>query len=190
MASTVLAASSQSALLPRVVFLVLSGVALVSAVLVVLPRTSPVHSALYLVLAFFAVGGHYVLLNAQFLAAVHVLVYAGAIMVLFLFVIMLLNQREVTSAVRSRRVWVSTGVGALLFSALLVALHRGEHGAGNAFGPDSGIGLVGRVAGTLFGEYRAPFELASLLFLAAIVGAVLLSRRDKPESPRSERASR
>lgn len=169
-----------AALLPRVLFLGLAAVALMSAVLVVLPRTSPVHSALYLVLAFFAVGGHYVLLNAQFLAAVHVLVYAGAIMVLFLFVIMLLNQRDANAGARSARGWFGAGAGLLLLLALLASVRARDFGPHDAFGPDSDVGLVSRIAQALFSEFRAPFELTSLLFVAAIVGAVLLSRKDKP----------
>ena len=74
----------------QILFWFLSALALGSA-LMVITRKNPVHSVLYLVLTFFAIDGHYVLLNAQFLAAVHIIVYAGAIMVLFLFVIMLLN---------------------------------------------------------------------------------------------------
>jgi NADH-quinone oxidoreductase subunit J len=164
--------------LPRV----LSAVALLGAIQVILPRTSPVHSALFLVVTFFAVGGHFVLLNAQFLAAVHILVYAGAIMVLFLFVLMLLNQHEPILLKRPALGWLAGGtIGGLVLVALLASIPA--EGASAALGPDRGIGLVERIGRTLFSDFRAPFELASMLFLAAIIGVVLLSRKEKARAP-------
>jgi NADH-quinone oxidoreductase subunit J len=108
----------------KYIFFILSTVALYSAIMVLLSR-KPIHSVLYLTLTFFAIAGHYVLLNAQFLAVVHVIVYAGAIMVLFLFTVMLLNLNE--EEVSKKPAWIKIVViitmGMLMI--VLVGIFRG-----------------------------------------------------------------
>lgn len=146
------------------------------ASLVVLSK-NPVYSVLYLVLTFFTIAGHYVLLNAQFLAAVHVIVYAGAIMVLFLFVIMLLNLNKETEPHKS--IWLKA-TAAVASGSLLVVLVGSLKGAAtiqpsNTF--DSNIGLIENLGQTLFNDFLLPFELASILLLAAMVGAVMLGKK-------------
>src|SRR5947208_1605736 len=105
------------------VFYFLSFLAILSALMVVFSK-NPVHSVLYLILTFFAIAGHYILLNAQFLAAVHIIVYAGAIMVLFLFVIMLLNLNADTEPHKSNKVKFAAAISGGLLLLVLVAVLR------------------------------------------------------------------
>lgn len=157
-------------------FYLLSFLALMFASMVVLTK-NPIHSVLYLVLTFFAIAGHYVLLNAQFLAAVHIIVYAGAIMVLFLFVIMLLNLNKETEP--NKNYWLQ-GAAVVASGSLLVVLVGALKGAEtiqatNTF--NSNIGLIENLGMTLFNEFLLPFELASILLLSAMVGAVMLGKK-------------
>jgi NADH-quinone oxidoreductase subunit J len=157
-------------------FYFLSFLAIMFALMVVLSK-NPIHSVLYLVLTFFAIAGHYVLLNAQFLAAVHIIVYAGAIMVLFLFVIMLLNLNKETEPHKS--LWLK-GSAAVASGSLLVvlvgSLKNAEHM--QAAAPYNGsIGLIENLGKTLFHEFLLPFEVASILLLGAMVGAVMLGKK-------------
>ena len=157
-------------------FYLLSFLALMFASMVVITK-NPIHSVLYLVLTFFAIAGHYVLLNAQFLAAVHIIVYAGAIMVLFLFVIMLLNLNKETEAHKS--IWLK-GSAVVASGSLLVVLVGALKGAEtiqttNTF--NANIGLIENLGMTLFNDFLLPFELSSILLLAAMVGAVMLGKK-------------
>lgn len=147
------------------------------ALMVVLSK-NPIHSVLYLVLTFFAIAGHYVLLNAQFLAAVHIIVYAGAIMVLFLFVIMLLNLNKETEPHKSVWLKASAAVASgLLLLVLVGSLRNAEQmTATNAYNPS--IGLIENLGQTLFHEFLLPFEVASILLLGAMVGAVMLGKKN------------
>jgi NADH-quinone oxidoreductase subunit J len=157
-------------------FYLLSFLAIMFAIMVVLSK-NPVHSVLYLVLTFFTIAGHYVLLNAQFLAAVHIIVYAGAIMVLFLFVIMLLNLNKETEPHKSVWLKASATVAAGLLLVVLVGSLKGAEAIvpTNAINPN--IGLIEKLGKTLFGEFLLPFEVASILLLVAMVGAVMLGKR-------------
>lgn len=157
-------------------FYLLSFLAIMFGLMVVLSK-NPVHSVLYLVLTFFTIAGHYVLLNAQFLAAVHIIVYAGAIMVLFLFVIMLLNLNKETEPHKS--IWLKASA-AVASGSLLVVLVGSLKGAANiqsgkGFNPN--IGLIENLGKTLFNDFLLPFEVSSVLLLAAMVGAVMLGKR-------------
>ncbi len=160
-------------------FVLLALVALFSAVMMV-TRRNLVHSALYLVVTFLAVAAIYVVLHAEFLAVVQVLVYAGGIMVLFLFVILLVDlPREMAARKRSRKGHVAT---ALILSALVVGLLGYELATtrGTSGPPGSPLSAEGgnleAVALTLFRYYLLPFEVVSLLLLVAMVGAILLAR--------------
>jgi NADH-quinone oxidoreductase subunit J len=143
---------------------------------------NPIHSVLYLILTFFTISGHYILLNAQFLAAVNIIVYAGAIMVLFLFVIMFLNlkkeQAEESSAITKIAAVVSSG---LLLVILVAVLKSVANVPVEASSFDSQIGLVKNLGKVLFRDFLLPFELASVLFLSAMVGAVLLGKKEEGE---------
>jgi NADH-quinone oxidoreductase subunit J len=160
-----------------VIFYVLASVALSSAVMVIWSR-NPVHSAIYLVLTFLSVAGVYVLLQAEFVAAVQVLVYAGGIMVLFLFVIMLVNLKDAIGARVRLHATVSGTIGLAVVALILFVYSRGR--------------IVSQVAGAsvlrqggnmqslgeaLYSDYLLPFEVASVLLLVAMIGAIVLARQ-------------
>jgi NADH-quinone oxidoreductase subunit J len=163
-------------MITQYVFYFLSFLAIMFGLMVVLSK-NPIHSVLYLVLTFFSIAGHYVLLNAQFLAAVHIIVYAGAIMVLFLFVIMLLNLNKETEPHKNVWLKLSAAVASgLLLVVLVGSLKNAEMiAATNTFDPN--VGLIENLGKTLFKEFLLPFEVASLLLLGAMVGAVLLGKK-------------
>ncbi|OLC05459.1 MAG: hypothetical protein DMD41_04455 [Gemmatimonadetes bacterium] len=165
------------------VFWAFAGVAIVSAAMCV-TRRNPVASALWLVVTLFQLAGLFVVLDAQFLAVLQVLVYAGAIMVLFLFVIMLLNLGQ--GGPHDFKGVIGLGVGAVLAVLLLLQLSVLRHleppaaialPPGTMAAQQAHDGLVGTVARPLFDAYLVPFEITSLLLLAAIVGAVVLAMR-------------
>ena len=158
-------------------FWFLAFVAVFGGVATILSR-NPVHSVLYLILTFFSIAGHYLLLNAQFLAAVHVIVYAGAIMVLFLYVIMMLNLNRLDAEKRTVFGKVTSVVSAGLLLLVMVGVARGGSEAGEA--PAEGIqaGLVENLGQVLYRDFLLPFEMASVLFLGAMVGAVFLSKKE------------
>jgi len=160
------------------------GVIAMGSALLCITRKNPVASALWLVVTLFALAALFVLLDAQFIAVLQVLVYAGAIMVLFLFVIMLLNLgRPGPSDIKGP---LGLGVAVLLGATLLFLLQpmtRTTLPSAITLPPGSVLalqqqqGIVGAVANPLFGAYLIPFEIASVLLLAAIVGAVVLAKR-------------
>lgn len=164
-------------LLSQYLFFFLSFVALISALMMILDK-NPVHSVLFLVVTFFAIAGHYLLLNAQFLAAVHIIVYAGAIMVLFLYVIMMLNLNKDIEPQKKQLPKVAAAIAAGL---LLVSLTYAVKGAEQEMmSPlrNASVGLVENLGNTLYKEYMLPFEISAVLFLSAMVGAVYLSKKD------------
>jgi NADH-quinone oxidoreductase subunit J len=157
-------------------FYLLSFLAIAFALMVVLSK-NPVHSVLYLVLTFFAIAGHYVLLNAQFLAAVHIIVYAGAIMVLFLFVIMLLNLNKETEPHKSVWLKASAAVASGLLLVVFVGSIRSAEATQLPTSFNSSIGLIQNLGKTLFSDFLLPFEVSSILLLSAMVGAVMLGKK-------------
>lgn len=165
-------------MLSTYLFFFLSTVALISAVMVLLSK-KPIHGVLYLTLTFFTLAGHYILLNAQFLAVVHIIVYAGAIMVLFLFTVMLLNlniQGEFQKSTLMK--FVAAVAGGMLFLVLIGTLKSFD--VATVGNPElTQIGLVKNLGKTLYSEYLLPFELSSILFLSAMVGAVMLGKTTK-----------
>lgn len=162
----------------KYLFFFLSVLALYGSVMVLLSK-KPVHSVLYLTLTFFAIAGHYILLNAQFLAVVHVIVYAGAIMVLFLFTVMLLNLNKNERS--PKPVWVKALaiLSGFLLGLVLVAVFRGYDIRVAADPMLSQIGLVKNLGRVLYHDYLLPFEISSILFLTAMVGAVLLGKKEQ-----------
>jgi len=158
-------------------FGILSFLAIMFALMVVFSR-NPVNSVLYLVMTFFCIAGHYLLMNAQFLAIVHIVVYAGAIMVLFLFVIMLMNLNEDTEPQRTQITKIIAGVaGGLLLFVLVGSLKGTEQLQLKSYGA-SQIGLVKNLGKVLFKEFLFPFEIASILLLAALVGSIMIGKKD------------
>ncbi|MEY2941800.1 MAG: NADH-quinone oxidoreductase subunit J [Aquirufa sp.] len=159
----------------------LSGLTLLSALMVVLAK-NPIHSVLYLVFTFFCISGHYVLLNAQFLMAVNIIVYAGAIMVLFLFVIMMFDLRKNQPESKSNLTKLAGSVVAGSLLVVLIALVRQNNFmTPKAEGFVSQTGMVENLGKVLYSEYLLPFELVSILFFVAMVGAVLLGKREAGE---------
>jgi len=158
-------------------FYFLSFLAILCALMVVIAK-NPVHSVLYLIIAFFAIAGHYVLLNAQFLAAVHVIVYAGAIMVLFLYVIMMLNLNAEVEPHKSKFLKVSATITGGLLMLVLVGALRKSAGVASPGGQDSQIGMIKNLGQVLYNDFMLPFEVSSILFLVAMVGAVMLGKKE------------
>lgn len=140
---------------------------------------NPVHSVLWLILTFFAISGHYILLNAQFLAIVNIIVYAGAIMVLFLFVIMLMNLNKETGMDKSRWLKLAGFISGLCLLLVLVAALRNSELKGQLAQVKEGdIGLIKNLGKELFTTYVVPFEISSILFLSAMVGAVMIGKKE------------
>jgi NADH-quinone oxidoreductase subunit J len=163
------------------IFYPLAAVMLISSLMVIL-RKNPVHSALFLILAFFCLAGIFLQLNAQFIAAIQVIVYAGAIMVLFLFVIMLLTVAREASATNGRGVqkfWalvLCLAIAVSFISATTMSVFTGARGncPPEVVAAMGNSALIGRV---LFTDFLLPFEITSVLLLAAIIGAVVLAKK-------------
>lgn len=164
--------------------MVLSFLTIFFALYVVMGKT-PVYSVISLILTFFCITGHYILLNAQFLAIVNVIVYAGAIMVLFLFVLMFINMNKDTDPMKSAKWFYAAAIAAGMLLVVLVAALR-ESSEGVFRNPVANTGLVKSLGKLLFTDYIVPFELSGILFLAAMVGAVLLGKRDAANEPEQE----
>jgi NADH-quinone oxidoreductase subunit J len=176
----------------QLAFYYLAAASIVSALLAV-TRRNPVHSMLWVLALFLHVAGIFLLLGAEFLAAVQVIVYAGAILIFYLFVVMLLDLSGEETRPRFGPHWPLAALVGLSFASLawlarvgrlgelevreLVASEGGAQPAGPA-------GTVRRIGDELFGPFALPFELASLVLLAAIIGAVVLARRRAARSGR------
>lgn len=161
-----------------ILFILLSVMAVGSA-LMVITRKNPVHSVLYLVVTFFAISGHYILLNAQFLAIVNIIVYAGAIMVLFLFVVMMMNL-NVAAEPQKNKLLQFAGVisGGGVFLVLVAALVKSKTVSGAMEMQTGDYGLIKNLGKVLFNDYVVPFEISSVLFLSAMIGAVVISKKE------------
>jgi len=171
-------------------FFLFSALAVLSAVMVI-TRKNPVSAVMFLIVTLFSLAGLFVLLEAHFLAAVQVIVYAGAIMVLFLFVVMLLNLghaagREFRGSF-ARTLAGAFGLGLAAFTAWLVMGGKAPvPGAASDTVSDPILpllrehGAVGAVAMPLFRSYLVPFEVTSILLLVAIIGAIVLARKEAP----------
>jgi NADH-quinone oxidoreductase subunit J len=168
----------------QIIFWILSLLSLAFAVGVIMSR-SPINSVLFLILTFFTISAQYVMMNAQFLAVVNIIVYAGAIMVLFLFVIMLMNLNSDTEPQKNFLVQfaavISGGALLLILVAALKSTFTGLEGSQINCAESSDIGLIKNLGQTLFTKYVFPFEIASVLFLSAMIGAVVLGKKEKNE---------
>lgn len=163
----------------QLLFSFLSVLALFGAIMVLVSK-NPVHSVLWLITVFFAISGHYILLNAQFLAIVNLIVYAGAIMVLFLFVIMLMNLNA--EAEPRKHLWMKFAgvIAGGCFLMVLVSLIRQttELTSKTVLMKEGNIGLIKNLGKALFSDFVVPFEISSVLFLSAMVGAVVIGKKD------------
>jgi NADH-quinone oxidoreductase subunit J len=158
-----------------VIFLILAVVAVVAGVGVIAQR-SAVRSALFLLVNFCCLAGLYILLNAQFVAMVQLIVYAGAIVVLFLFVVMLLGMEHAEESPDLRRYqWIAGGVlGVLLLTGILWALFSATTGGFPALVPGDNVRQIGAA---LLSDFVIPFELVAVVLLVAIIGALVLAKK-------------
>ena len=171
----------------EILFWTLAAMTVFSAVMVITSK-NPVYSVLWLIFTFFTISGHYILLNAQFLAVVNIIVYAGAIMVLFLFVIMLMNLGKHTETHKNKWLRLAGAVaGGCLLLVLVAALRNTEKQMAELVSGD--IGLIQNLGKVLFSDFVIPFEISSILFLSAMVGAVVLGQRDKKDGILLEEAA-
>ena len=162
-----------------IIFYFLAAITLATAFLTIYSR-NPIHSAIYLVLCFFSIAGHYLLFNAQFLALVHIIVYSGAIMVLFLFTIMLMNLNKEDEVHKPRITRIGALLVFLIMSIVFITIFinsktimTGYDTSGEDF---QSIKVLGKV---LLNEYMFPFEFISILLLVAMIGTVLLTKKEK-----------
>lgn len=165
--------------LMEIIAIVLGVLTIVSGLMVIL-SVHPIKSVLFLILTFFLISANYILLNAQFLAIVNIVVYAGAIMVLFLFVLMLLNLSKDNEPRASKIMKIAASLTAgVLIIVLITTVKEATILPTIADGHDNSQGLVENLGQLLFSKYVLPFEISSVLFIASMVGAVLLSKKEK-----------
>ncbi|MDQ0780219.1 NADH-quinone oxidoreductase subunit J [Chryseobacterium sp. W4I1] len=159
-------------------FFLVAFLAVASAVYFVFAR-NPLYAILSLIVTMFSIAGMYILLNAQFLAIIQIIVYAGAIMVLFLYILMMLNlNKEDESKKGNTLKFVGVFTAGLLLIGVLGVFKGVKDNHIVVENVDRGVGLTKNLGRLLFNEYVLPFELASILILAGIVGAVLIGKKD------------
>ncbi|MCF8318751.1 MAG: NADH-quinone oxidoreductase subunit J [Sphingobacteriaceae bacterium] len=146
--------------------------------LLVIFSKNPVHSVLYLIVTFFTFTIHYILLNAQFLAIVNFIVYMGAIMVLFLFVLMLLNLNKESEPLKPTLLKVAGVVAGMCLLVTLTGSLKALSVSEPVVLQNANLGLVKNLGKVLFNQFLLPFEISSLLLLSAMVGAVLLAKKE------------
>ena len=158
-------------------FFFIALVAVASAVYFVFAR-NPLYAILSLIVTFFSIAALYVLLNAQFLGIVQIIVYAGAIMVLFLYVLMMLNLNAKDESKKHNLLKFTGIISAGIIFVGMIGAYKGVAMTNATTNVDSQIGLTKNLGKLLFNEYVLPFELASILILAGIVGSVLIGKKD------------
>lgn len=166
-----------------VLFYILSAVTLATAFLTIISK-NPIHSAIYLVICFFSIAGHYLMFNAQFLAIVHIIVYAGAIMVLFLFTIMLMNLNKEDEPHKPLITKLAATISFCLVALVLIAafIKAQQSVAPEYFTSGEDYQSIKKLGQVLLDDkegFMVPFEFASILLLVAMIGAVLLSKKEK-----------
>jgi NADH-quinone oxidoreductase subunit J len=164
------------------VFYILSAITLATAFLTIFSR-NPIHSAIYLVICFFSIAGHYLMFNAQFLAVVHIIVYSGAIMILLLFTIMLMNLNKEDERHKSGLTIIAAVTSFCLVCLVLLAVFMKSmpiiedyHISGEDY---QSIKVLGQVLLDEENGFMVPFEFASVLLLVSMIGAVLLSKKEE-----------
>ncbi|MGE3276897.1 MAG: NADH-quinone oxidoreductase subunit J [Vicinamibacterales bacterium] len=171
----------------QLLFYAFAGLALIGSLLVI-GQKNPIYSVLAIIVSFFGLSGLYVTLESPFVAVVQIIVYAGAIMVLFLFVVMLLNASREDAAewdrshplYRPGAVWIGGGLAVVTVLQLVWALSR-TPGIGGPVGTGAALTGVREVGRVLFTDYMFAFEVTSILIIAAMVGAVILARKHGDE---------
>lgn len=165
----------------QILFWFLSALAIVAAIGVVSSKNA-VYSVLWLIVVFFAISGHYVLMNAQFLAIVNIIVYAGAIMVLFLFVIMLMNLNAEAEPPKNIYLKMAGIIAGLCLMVVIVAAISSSASNNIVLKSGTGVGLIKNLGMALFNNYVIPFEISSVLFLSAMIGAVVIGKKEQTKS--------
>jgi NADH-quinone oxidoreductase subunit J len=161
----------------ELIFLYFAAVILISAVLII-TRKNPIHSVLFMLLLFFHIAGVFVLLNAEFLAAVQIIVYAGAILILYLFVVMLLNVDRESATARANRYWRwMVGFGVVIAAEVVLLVSRGTFSADRGQPMQLAGSGVKELGELLYQKYLIPFEAASVILLVGLVGAVMLAKK-------------
>ena len=165
----------------ELIFMYFAAVILLSAILMI-TRRNPIHSVMFMLLLFFHIAGVFVLLNAEFLAAVQLIVYAGAILILYLFVVMLLNVDRESSAARANRYWRwMVGFGIVICTEIVLLISRGTFSADMGQTMQLAGSGVKELGGLLYRNYLVPFEAASIILLVGLVGAVMLAKKRSNE---------
>ncbi|HTG00807.1 MAG TPA: NADH-quinone oxidoreductase subunit J [Nitrospirota bacterium] len=166
----------------QIIFFYFAVVILATAIITI-TRRNPVHSVMFMLILFFHIAGLFVMLNAEFLAAVQLIVYAGAILILYLFVVMLLNVDRESTAPRANRYWPwMAGFGLLIALEVILLVARGSfpQAAGQTMQQPAGIGAKD-LGMLLYQKYLVPFEIASIILLVGLVGAVMLAKKSTKE---------
>lgn len=162
----------------QILFFIVAFITVISALYFVFAK-NPLYSILSLIVTFFSIAGLYILLNAQFLGIVQIIVYAGAIMVLFLYILMMLNLNEADESKKpTYGKFIAIFSAGLLFIGMLGAYKGMAMNSVASSSVNQSAGLTKDLGRLLFNEYVLPFELASVLILAGIVGAVLIGKKD------------
>lgn len=157
-------------------------IVIVASAVMMITRRNPIHSVMFMLLLFFHIAGIFVLLNAEFLAAVQLVVYAGAIMILYLFVAMLLNVGRETTSLRANQFWPWIAVfGVLIASEVVILIARGSFPADSGKVMHQGGAGIKELGVQLYQQYLVPFEVASIILLVGLVGAVLLAKKQRTE---------
>ena len=165
----------------QLIFLYFAAVIIASAVLMV-TRRNLIHSVMFMLLLFFHIAGVFVLLNAEFLAAVQLIVYAGAILILYLFVVMLLSVDRETQSVRANRFWPwLIGFGFVIAAEIALLVLRGTFPADRGQAVKNAGAGVRELGVELYTNYLVPFEVASVILLVGLVGAVMLAKKKVKE---------
>lgn len=162
----------------QIIFYSLAAFTLICALFVVFSK-NPIYSVLWLILCFFSIAGHFVMLNAQFLAVVHIIVYSGAIMVLFLFTVMLLNLNSETEPHKPTLLKFAAVLSGGALFLIIIAAVRSTMPAPYVAPPLSEVGYVKNIGIKLYKDYTLPFEVASILFLSAMIGSVVLAKKER-----------
>lgn len=161
-----------------ILFFIAAFIAIASATYFVFAK-NPIYSILSLIITMFSIAGLYILLNAQFLGIVQIIVYAGAIMVLFLYILMMLNLNKADEGKKQNTLkFIGVFSAGILFIGMLGAFRGLKQNIIAEDNIDYSVGLTKNLGKILFNEYVLPFELASILILAGIVGAVLIGKKD------------
>lgn len=174
------------ALIPTLVFYLFAGVTLFSAIMVIASKNS-VHSVLFLILAFFNAGGLFILLGAEFIAMILVIVYVGAVAVLFLFVVMMLNVNfEELREGFQKYLGLGLSVATIILAELILAIYWALQNPGKQAQPEHSMASVSQLTNTnsignlLYTYYAYPFQMAGIILLIAMIGAIVLTHRTRP----------